>query len=159
MTEIEKVQGRVQKKKMEFSSFGQTPPPPENWKIDDKNPPKIVENRVKIRFGFKNWKIDPPSETPPPKLENSSFFFFFFEPFPKKWLSYGPIRDCAALHGILQCCRVYVLSADFILSIIMQNFSSFRQEMAVIQPIQTFAPDGWVGRVGSEGDYKVQPNL
>ena len=44
------------------------------------------------------------------------FFFFFFEPFPKKWLSYGPIRDCAALHGILQCCRVYVFPADFILS-------------------------------------------
>ena len=49
----------------------------------------------------------------------------------EKWLSYWlieilhvlhgilqlwPIRDSAALHGLLQCCRVYVLSADFILS-------------------------------------------
>ena len=33
-----------------------------------------------------------------------------------KWVSYGSIRDSAALHGKLQCCRVYVLSADFILS-------------------------------------------
>ena len=32
--------------------------------------------------------------------------------YDKKWLSYGPIRDSAALYGILQCCRVTVLYLD-----------------------------------------------
>ena len=43
----------------------------------------------------------------------------------------NPIRNCWVIVGlkILQCCRVYVLSADFILFTlitIMQNFSSIR---------------------------------
>ena len=47
----------------------------------------------------------------------------------KKWLSYAPIRDSAALHGTPQCCRVTILTLDLnlsILRVIMPNFSSIR---------------------------------
>ena len=49
--------------------------------------------------------------------------------FDKKWLSYGPIRDSTALHGILKCYRVYVLCLDkiiYTLRVIMSNFSLIR---------------------------------
>ena len=47
----------------------------------------------------------------------------------EKWLVYKLVRDSAALHGILQCCRVTVFARDLILStqrVIMQNFRSIR---------------------------------
>ena len=40
---------------------------------------------------------------------------FQLNPIRTSRLGYGPIKDSAALHGILQCCRVYVLDVDSII--------------------------------------------